>query len=166
MNDNGYSYQGITAYVYPAAQAGCAGKVPLYKAVQPKDSGSPVFHRQAYFHPYHGRRKRVLLRGNHGVYVRTPVSKVSPDSLTYHIYAKLVVDCARQTCYLTSFRSLRLCCHASVLSLVHWPVVLDTVVLSFPTFTFLCRPAMTQFNGSGPVLGHFGSAWFAGNSEV
>lgn len=36
VNDNGYSYQGITAYVYPAAQAGCAGTVPLYRQYNPK----------------------------------------------------------------------------------------------------------------------------------
>ncbi|OSD01229.1 hypothetical protein PYCCODRAFT_1459876 [Trametes coccinea BRFM310] len=31
----GYDYQGITAYVYPEAQSGCAGTVPLYRKYNP-----------------------------------------------------------------------------------------------------------------------------------
>ena len=35
VSNNGYSYQGVTAYVYPAPQAGC-GAVPLYRKYNPK----------------------------------------------------------------------------------------------------------------------------------
>ncbi|KAI9066536.1 hypothetical protein FKP32DRAFT_1601750 [Trametes sanguinea] len=31
----GYDYQGVTAYVYPDAQSGCAGTVPLYRQYNP-----------------------------------------------------------------------------------------------------------------------------------
>ncbi|KAI0794483.1 hypothetical protein C8Q74DRAFT_1193796, partial [Fomes fomentarius] len=36
VNNDGYAYQGITAYVYPAPQDGCADTIPLYRQYNPK----------------------------------------------------------------------------------------------------------------------------------
>ncbi|KAI0794576.1 hypothetical protein C8Q74DRAFT_1194705, partial [Fomes fomentarius] len=35
VKNRGYSYQGITAYIHPAAQAGCTEMVPLYRLYNP-----------------------------------------------------------------------------------------------------------------------------------